>query len=380
MEITVCCVALTVSSCGGGSSSPGGSSPMTYTLGGTISGLSVDSGLVLLNNGGDATTVAANSAAFTMKTPVASGSAYDITVGRQPYGLTLACSVSGGSGTATADVTSITVSCRNVTPTQEAVATVGSGFSSPVGFAVDANGNLFIADTAANAIQEIPYAGGAYQTAVTVGTGLGDLLGVAVGANGDLFVAQSTQLNLTEIPFSGGAYQTPVPLGLGLHGPLCVTLDANDDLFLVDNANAGPPPDQPVDESLFSGGAYHSPVVTVGTVVAGCSGIAVDVNHDVFVTSNGAVYEIPFSGGSYGAVISLDAGSGNFRGVAVDANGDVFVADIANNVVKEIPFSGGSYGTPVALGSGFNAPFSVAVDQDGRVYVLDLGNIWRLAT
>ena len=37
---------------------------------------------------------------------------------------------------------------------------VSSGFSNPVGFAVDANDNLFVGDTTANAVQEIPYTGG----------------------------------------------------------------------------------------------------------------------------------------------------------------------------------------------------------------------------
>ena len=59
--------------------------------------------------------------------------------------------------------------------------------------------------------------------------------------------------------------------------------------------------------------------------------------------------------------------------------GNVFVGDLASNTVKEIPFSGGVYGAPITLGSGLNAPFSVAVDKNGRLYVLDVENIWRFA-
>ena len=68
----------------------------TYTVGGTISGLTA-SGLVLLDNGGDATTVSANATQFTMNTGVAYGSAYAITVQTPPAGLV--CSVTNGSGT-----------------------------------------------------------------------------------------------------------------------------------------------------------------------------------------------------------------------------------------------------------------------------------------
>jgi uncharacterized repeat protein (TIGR03803 family) len=81
----------------------------TYTVGGTISGLTA-SGLVLLNNGGDATTISANATQFTMNTGVAYGSTYTITVQTQPTGLV--CPVSnGGAAMGAADVTNISLAC-----------------------------------------------------------------------------------------------------------------------------------------------------------------------------------------------------------------------------------------------------------------------------
>ncbi len=81
----------------------------TYTVGGTISGLST-SGLVLLDNGADATTINSNAALFTMNTGVAYGSNYAITVQSEPTGLV--CPVSNGSGTmGAADVTSVSIAC-----------------------------------------------------------------------------------------------------------------------------------------------------------------------------------------------------------------------------------------------------------------------------
>jgi photosystem II stability/assembly factor-like uncharacterized protein len=82
----------------------------TYTVGGTISGLT-QSGLVLAN-GADTLTVAANAGNFTMPTPVASGSSYDVIVQTQPAGRT--CSVANGSGTmGSANVTNVAVTCAN---------------------------------------------------------------------------------------------------------------------------------------------------------------------------------------------------------------------------------------------------------------------------
>jgi hypothetical protein len=80
-----------------------------YTVGGNVSGLAASASVVLLDNGGDALTVSSNGA-FTFKTALPSAAAYAVTVGTQPSGET--CSVSAGSGTvATANVTSVTVSC-----------------------------------------------------------------------------------------------------------------------------------------------------------------------------------------------------------------------------------------------------------------------------
>src|SRR5579871_4272047 len=75
-------------------------SPQSVTIGGTITGLGASTGLVLLDNNGDATSINANAGTFTMNTGVAYGSTYDITVGNQPYGVNLSCAVTGGSGTA----------------------------------------------------------------------------------------------------------------------------------------------------------------------------------------------------------------------------------------------------------------------------------------
>ena len=81
----------------------------TYTVGGTISGLTA-SGLVLLDNGGDAISVSANATQFTMNTGVAFGAAYAITVQTPPAGLV--CPVSNGTGTmGAADVTSVSLAC-----------------------------------------------------------------------------------------------------------------------------------------------------------------------------------------------------------------------------------------------------------------------------
>ncbi len=129
--VSVCLFAglawLGVAGCGttGGATPP----PQTFTIGGTVSGLS-GSGLVLQNNGADNLTIAANGP-FAFAAPAANGGAYSVTVLTQPSNPTQTCTVSNSTGTATANVTSVLVSCSSTT-TPSVNAWVWMGGSSQV--------------------------------------------------------------------------------------------------------------------------------------------------------------------------------------------------------------------------------------------------------
>ena len=82
----------------------------TYTIGGTVSGLNTGASVTLLDNATDLLKVTANGK-FTFAKPVASGSAYKVTVSVQPTGET--CTVTAGSGTVVAaNVTNVVVACK----------------------------------------------------------------------------------------------------------------------------------------------------------------------------------------------------------------------------------------------------------------------------
>jgi hypothetical protein len=84
---------------------------VTANIGGTLSGLAPGASVILQNNGGDALTLSANGP-FTFKTPVTGPTdAYVVTVNTQPTTPNQICTVANGSGTATADVTNVTVTC-----------------------------------------------------------------------------------------------------------------------------------------------------------------------------------------------------------------------------------------------------------------------------
>ena len=85
------------------------SSGTTYSVGGTVSGLSGT--VVLANNAGDALTVSADGP-FTFPTQLATGAAYNVTVQTNPTGQT--CTVLDGSGSiSSANVSNVSVTCAN---------------------------------------------------------------------------------------------------------------------------------------------------------------------------------------------------------------------------------------------------------------------------
>jgi hypothetical protein len=108
---------LALAACGGGGGSAGGVSPPApvpapappppaRTVGGTLTGL--EGSVVLQNNGAGNLTVSANGA-FTFADSVNDGGTYNVTVLTQPDHRQ--CTVANGQGTASANVTSVTVSC-----------------------------------------------------------------------------------------------------------------------------------------------------------------------------------------------------------------------------------------------------------------------------
>src|SRR5277367_1459719 len=69
---------LVLAACGGGSGGSGSSTPPTYTIGGTVTGLS-GSGLMLRNFDGDELPITGNGS-FTFGVHVTSGAAYNVAV------------------------------------------------------------------------------------------------------------------------------------------------------------------------------------------------------------------------------------------------------------------------------------------------------------
>jgi sugar lactone lactonase YvrE len=232
--------------------------------------------------------------------------------------------------------------------------TVGSGLSFPGGVAVDAAGDVFIADTGNAQVVKVP-AGGGPQT--TVGSGLNYPASVAVDGAGNVFIADPGNNQVVKVPAGGGAQTT---VGSGLSEPYGVAVDGAGDVFIADYLNS----------RVVKVPAGGGPQTTLGSGLSYPTAVAVDGAGYVFIADsfNRRVVEVQAGGG---AQTTVGSGLNSPFGVAVDGAGDVFIADTFNNRVVEVPAGGGAQTT---VGSGLNTPNGVAVDGAGNVFIADTFN------
>src|ERR1700733_10281630 len=143
----------------------------------------------------------------------------------------------------------------------------GSGFSQPAGVAVDAAGNVYVADNRNNAIKKIPAGGG---TPVAIGSGFAFPDGVAVDAAGNVYVADTGNGTIKMIPAGGGA--TVVIGGNVFSSPQGVAVDAAGNVYVADTG------DNAVKKIPTGGGA----TVTIGSVFNTPRAVAVDAAGNVY--------------------------------------------------------------------------------------------------
>ena len=113
--------------------------------------------------------------------------------------------------------------------------TVGTGFTAPDGLAVDASGNVDVADSSSGDITQI----GA-TTSSTIVTGLTSPGAIATDDSGALYVIQSGVDTILRIPFASGAYNTngTAKLGTGFTTPTSLAVDNTGNLYVADSGAA----------------------------------------------------------------------------------------------------------------------------------------------
>jgi sugar lactone lactonase YvrE len=247
----------------------------------------------------------------------------------------------------------------------------------PAGAAVDAAGDVFIADNGNHRVIKVA----ANSTVTTVGTGLNYPQGLAVDGAGDLFIADNNLNQVVEVTPAG----TQTTIGTGLYAQLGVTVDTAGDVFIADFYTSGP------NIQTLSGQVVEVPV---GCATSSCQsvvyapesgmhpiGLAMDAAGDLFIadfsdnpgTTPGKVVEIPAGCTSAGCQTTVGTGWYEPEAVAVDAAGDVFVADEAPKVV-EVPVGCANNNNNCQIVVSGILAYGVAVDGKGNVFLPDLHN------
>ena len=249
--------------------------------------------------------------------------------------------------------------------------TLGSGFNHPAGVAVDANGNIFVADTGNNAIKEILAAGG-YTTVNNLASGsFNSPQSLAFDAYGNLFVADAGSNSVKVITALSGYSSVSTVASTAFLGtpPTGVAIDTNGNLWV-----STPLTSTSVALLEYPGLTGFTPLGVSGSL-PGTSlhpGMAVDGTGHVFMSGGSSILDVlpPLhdTATSFAGNQLVDPSN-----LATDTYGNVFVADTGNNAVKEILAAGG-FVTIIPIGSGFNQPQGVAVDAIGNVFVADTGN------
>jgi len=272
---------------------------------------------------------------------------------------------------------------------------------SPAGTAVDAAGNLYIADASNNRVRRVSPAG---IITTVAGSGAVDLPFVDSNGNRNCYDLGS---------FSGdGGPATAATLD----NPSGVAVDAVGNLYIADSHNnriRKVSPDGIITTVAGSGvsGAICGPYgysLTGGfsgdggpataAMLSNPTGIALDAAGDLFIADAARIRKVSTSG-----IITTVAGNGGYSftgdggpaisasvtpggGIALDAAGDLFIPDQINNRVRKVSPDGvittvAGNGTAAFSGDGGPAvsaslyqPAGVAVDAAGNLFIADLNN------
>ncbi len=310
-------------------------------------------------------------------------------------------------------------------------AATSAGILQPLAVAVDTAGNLFITHSLSNRVRRVDAATGVISTVAGGGVEepgdggpatsarLSGPEGMALDAAGNLFIADRSNRRIRRVDGVTGIISTVAGNGIGgfrgdggpallarLSNPQQVALDANGNLFIggghrVRRVDAATGIISTVAGNGLLGFSGDGGPATSARF-SNPRGIAVDSAGNLFIAdssnhrirrvdaSTGVIFTVAGNGtrglnGDGGP--ATDASLGNPFDVALDAAGNLFIADNSNHSIRRVNASSGIIFTAAGNGIfGFDgdggpatsarlaSPRGVALDAAGHLYIADSGN------
>ena len=255
----------------------------------------------------------------------------------------------------------------------------GSGqFNEPEGVAVNASGEVYVADASNNRIQKFDNVGNFLLEWGGTGSGNGQFqrpTGVAVDAAGNVYVAENTGDRVQKFDGNGNYI---LQWASGFNRLSDVAVDGAGNVYVTDEE----------DNKVYkynSNGAFIRMWGSAGTGDGQFnfpSGISTDSNGDVYVAERFGHRVQKFD--STGVFITkwgtTGTGDGEFADlsfVTVDQNDDVYVSDKLNHRIQKFDATGTfltTWGTFGTADGEFNQTWGTAVDGNGDIFVADRGN------
>ena len=249
----------------------------------------------------------------------------------------------------------------------------------PRGVFVDADGNVFVADTRNDRVQKFDE-NGVFVEILDFGAQTpSDPSDVFVDSEGNVFVADTRNNRILKLD-GGGGNVSIIGDGRGtepgqLDEPRGVFVDLSGNIYAADTRNDRV---QKFDEN----GVFVEILDFGAQTPSDPSDVFVDSEGNVFVADTRNNRILKLDGG--GAVTSIDNDRGNVlgqldepRGVFVDLSGNIYAADTRNDRVQKFDENGvfvleiGEFGSEDKQ---FSDPSSVFVDSEGNVFVADTRN------